>query len=60
MKQAEDPVCFTKRQNEWTVIKTGLFNITILSVFCKKIYLIIIHKLKYSYNYLKLLDLCLN
>ena len=60
MKQAEDPVCFTERQNEWTVIKTGLFNITILSVFCKKIYLIIIHKLKYSYNYLKLLDLCLN
>ena len=46
MKQAEDPVCFTKRQNEWTVIKTGLFNITILSVFCKKIYLIIIYKLK--------------
>ena len=60
MKQAEDPACFTKRQNEWTVIKTGLFNITILSIFCKKIYLIIIHKLKYSYNYLKLLDLCLN
>lgn len=60
MKQAEDPVCFTKRQNKWTVIKTGLFNITILSVFCNKIYLIIILKLNYSYNYLKPVDLCLN
>lgn len=58
MKQAEDPVCFTERQNEWTEIKTGLFNITILSVFCKKIYLIIILKLNYSYNYLNLVDLC--
>ena len=57
MKQAEDPVCFTKRQNKWTVIKTGLFNITILSFFCKKIYLIIMHELKYSYNYLNLVDL---
>ena len=39
MKQAEDPVCFTERQNEWNIIKE-------LTIFCKKIYLIIIHKLK--------------
>ena len=57
MKQAEDPVCFTERQNKWTVIKTGLFNITILLFFCKKIHLIIMHELKYSYNYLNLVDL---
>ena len=27
MKQVEDPVCFTERQNKRTAIKTGLFNI---------------------------------
>ena len=35
MKQAEDPVCFTERQNKWNIIKE-------LTLLCKKIYLIII------------------
>ena len=60
MKQAEDPVCFTERQNKWTVIKT-VDNLTLhFVVFCKKIHLTIMHELKYSYNYLNLVDLCKN
>ena len=58
MKQAEDPVCFTERQNKRTVIKTvDSLTLQFCCFFCKKIHLIIMHELKYSYNYLNLVDL---
>ena len=47
MKQVEDPVCFTERQNKRTAIKT-VDNLTLqfCCFFCKKIHLIIMHKFK--------------